>query len=97
MSVITSGTYERYFYQDGKLYHHILDPNTGYSVDNGLSSVSILSADGTDGDALSTTCFVLGPDKGMQLIETLDGIEAAFIDEDDNITYSSGWPASAAD
>ena len=97
MSVITSGTYERYFYQDGKLYHHILDPNTGYSVDNGLSSVSILSADGTDGDALSTTCFVLGPDKGMQLIETLDGIEAAFIDEDDKITYSSGWPASAAD
>ena len=94
MSVITSGTYERYFYQDGRLYHHILDPDTGYSVENGLSSVSILSADGTDGDALSTTCFVLGPEKGMELIESLDSIEAEFIDENDNISYSSGWPVS---
>ena len=92
MSVITSGTYERYFEQDGVLYHHILDPFTGYSVNNGLTSVTILSKAGTDGDALSTTCFVLGPDKGMELIESLDGIEAMFVADDLTISYSSGWP-----
>lgn len=92
MSVITSGTYERYFEQDGVLYHHILDPVTGYSVNNGLTSVTILSEDGTDGDALSTTCFVLGPEKGMDLIESMEGIEAMFIADDDTISYSSGWP-----
>ncbi len=92
LSVITSGTYERYFEQDGKRYHHILDPNTGYPVDNGLTSVSIISADGTDGDSLSTTCFALGEEDGMKLIESLDGIEALFIDEDNHMTFSSGWP-----
>ncbi len=90
-SVITSGTYERYFEQDGKLYHHILDPGTGYPIDNGLTSVSILSHDGADGDALSTTCFVLGAKKGMGLIESLDGIEALFIDADGVQTASTGW------
>lgn len=92
MSVITSGTYERYFEQDGVLYHHILDPVTGYSVNNGLTSVTILSEDGTDGDALSTTCFVLGPEKGMDLIESMEGIGAMFIADDNTISYSSGWP-----
>ena len=61
-------------------------------MENGLTSVSILSKDGTDGDALSTTIFALGPEKGMEMIESLDGIEAMFIDEDLNMTYSSGWP-----
>ena len=92
ISVITSGTYERYFELDGKRYHHILDVDTGYPVENGLTSVSILSKDGTDGDALSTTIFALGPEKGMEMIESLDGIEAMFIDENLNMTYSSGWP-----
>ena len=92
-SVITSGTYERFFELDGVIYHHILDPESGYPVENGLSSVSILSADGTDGDALSTTCFALGPEKGMELVEQLDGIEAMFIDGEENVTVSSGWPA----
>ena len=91
-SVITSGTYERYFLLDGELYHHILDPDTGYSIQNGLSSVSILSEDGTDGDALSTTCFILGEEKGLELIESLDGIEALFIHEDETMRSSSGWP-----
>lgn len=91
LSVITSGTYERYFEKDGVIYHHILDPDTGYPVENGLTSVSILSEDATDGDALSTTCFVLGLEKGMELIESLDGIEAMMIDEDGKIYSSSGW------
>ena len=91
-AVITSGTYERFFELDGVIYHHILDVNTGYPVENGLASVSILSKSGTDGDALSTACFALGPEKGMALIEQLDGTEAMFIDADENITCSSGWP-----
>ena len=91
-SVITSGTYERYFELDGVIYHHILDVHTGYPVDNSLTSVSILSADSTDGDALSTTCFALGEEKGMELIESLEGVEAMFIDENEEIRTSSGWP-----
>ena len=94
LSVITSGTYERYFIaEDGTMYHHILDPDTGYSVQNGLMSVSIISPDGTSGDALSTTCFVLGLEKGMQLIESLDDTEALFILEDETMIASSGWPS----
>ena len=91
-AVITSGTYERYFELDGVLYHHILDPQTGYSVSNGLSSVTILTEDATAGDALSTACFILGPEDGMALIEGLDGVEALFIDESEVLTASSGWP-----
>ncbi len=90
--VITSGTYERYFILDDVLYHHILDPGTGYSMNNGLASVSIMASAGTDGDALSTVCFLLGQKKGLELIEDLDGIEAMFIDEDGNMICSSGWP-----
>ena len=91
MSVITSGTYERYFKLDDRIYHHILDPKTGYPVDNGLTSVTILSDDATDGDALSTTCFCLGPEEGLALIESLDGTEAMFVNEDEEIVTSSGW------
>ena len=94
-SVITSGTYERYFIEDGVLYHHILDPDTGYPVQNDLTSVSILSDNGADGDALSTTCFILGREKGMELIESLDGIEAMFITDEEEKIYSSGWEHAA--
>ena len=94
LSVITSGSYERCFYQDGRLYHHILDPKTGMSADTGLSGVSIVSASGAVGDALSTACFVLGPEKGMELIESLPGIEALFITENEELIPSSGWQGS---
>ncbi|MBD5136992.1 MAG: FAD:protein FMN transferase [Lachnospiraceae bacterium] len=89
-SIVSSGNYERYFYEDGKLYHHILDTDTGYPVDNNLYSVSIISDSSVDGDGLSTTCFLLGIDKGMELIESLDNIEAVFIDSDYKVYYSSG-------
>ena len=91
-SVVTSGVYERYFYEDGKLYHHILDPATGYSVSNGLNSVTILCRDSAAADALATACFVLGEDKGMQLIEETDGAEALFLDTDLMPHTSSGFP-----
>ncbi len=81
-SVVSSGTYERYFDLDGVHYHHILDTKTGYPYDNGLLGVTILSDSSTDGDGLSTTCFTLGLEKGMELIESLDGVEALFMTED---------------
>ena len=62
-AVITSGGYERNFTKNGKTYHHILDPSNGYSANNGLTSVTIISSDGTLADALSTSLFVMGKDK----------------------------------
>lgn len=90
-SVVSSGNYERYFYaDDGTFYHHILNPATGYSYDNDLSDVTILSKDSLTGDCLSTTCFCLGLEDGMKLIESLDGIEAVFVTNEGEIHYSSG-------
>ncbi|MBR5267732.1 MAG: FAD:protein FMN transferase [Lachnospiraceae bacterium] len=90
MSVVTSGVYERYFELDGNHYHHILNPATGYPYENDLLSVTILSGSSADGDGLSTTCFSLGLEAGMELINSLDGIYGCFIDEDYNIYYSEG-------
>lgn len=79
-SVVTSGSYERYFRtEDGKLYHHILNPATGNPCDTDLYSVTILSEKSVDGDALSTICFALGLEKGRAFIEGLDGVEALFV------------------
>ncbi|MCD7882472.1 MAG: FAD:protein FMN transferase [Lachnospiraceae bacterium] len=91
-SVVTSGTYERYFEVDGKIYHHILDPKTGYPTANGLTSVTILADSSTQCDALSTSCFVLGLENGMELIESLEQVEAMFITEDGTMYRTSGFP-----
>lgn len=90
MSVVTSGIYERYFVEDDRLYHHILDTKTGYPVENELYSVTIISPTSTDGDALSTICFALGSEDGMALIETLDGIECVYCLSDGTLLFSSG-------
>ncbi len=82
LSAVSSGNYERYFTKDDVLYHHILDPSTGYPVDNDLLSVTILSPYSVDGDALSTLTFALGSEKGRQLIESLPDISAIFITKD---------------
>ena len=90
MSVVTSGVYERHFEVNGKNFHHILNPKNGYPYDNGLISVTILSENSVDGDGLSTACFSLGLEAGMELINSLNGVYACFIDEDYNIHYSEG-------
>lgn len=94
-SVVTSGIYERGFERDGVRYHHLLDPHTGWPVQNGLASVTILSASSVEGDALSTACFVLGEEDGLALIEKTEGVEALFIRTDGTQVRSSGFPTEA--
>lgn len=89
-SVVSSGTYERNFEENGKFYHHILNPKTGYPYDNHLVSVTIFSDDSVDGDGLSTSCFALGLEKGMEFIDSLSGIYALFVTDDGELHYSEG-------
>ena len=89
-SVVSSGIYERCFKQGGKLYHHILNPPTGYPYDNGLISVTIISDQSVDGDALSTTCFALGLEDGLKFAEK-KGVQAVFITEDYELHYTDGF------
>lgn len=90
-SLVSSGIYERFFTAgDGTLYHHIIDTKTGYPVSNNLFGVTILSRSSTAGDALSTACLILGLEDGLALVESLDGIEAVFITDDNALHCSSG-------
>ena len=89
-SVVSSGIYERCFKQGGKLYHHILNPQNGYPYENGLISVTIISDQSVDGDALSTTCFALGLEDGLKFAEK-KGVQAVFITEDYELHYTDGF------
>ncbi len=89
-AVVTSGIYERGFDLDGVRYHHILDTSTGWPVQNELAGVSIIAPNAFDADTLSTTVFAMGVEKGMEFIESLDGIEAVFVTRDDSVTWTSG-------
>ena len=90
ITVVTSGTYERYIEVDGVKYHHVLNPKTGYPFETDLIQVSIVMDEGmsADADAISTTCLALGRDEGIKYIEKLSrdmNIEAIFLDNDGNI------------
>lgn len=89
-SVVSSGVYERYFELDGKVYHHLIDSKTGYPRENNILGVTIISQSSLQADALSTSCFMLGVDEGMELIESLDDVEAIFITDDFKLHYSTG-------
>jgi len=84
----TSGDYERYFLDGDKRIHHIINPSTGQSA-TGIQSVSVIAPDGIDSDALSTTVFVLGIEKGLALINQLEGIDAIIIDGEGKLHYSA--------
>ena len=88
-NVSTSGDYEKYFMQNGKRYHHILDPSTGYPAESSLISVTVVSDNGLLSDGLSTACFVLGKEKGERLLETY-GAEGVFIDQNKKVTVTKG-------
>ena len=85
----TSGDYEKYFMEDGKRYHHILNPEDGYPVWNGVTSVTVVCDNGLLADGLSTACFVLGIEDAQPLLEKYHA-DAAFIDEDHNVYLTSG-------
>ncbi len=89
-STVTSGIYERGFDLDGVRYHHILDPVTGWPVQNELASVTIFSDSSMWGDALATAAFALGTGEGTALIEGIEGVEAVFIARDRTVTATSG-------
>ena len=90
-TAVTSGTYERKFEQDGVLYHHILDPATGYPCETDVASVTVVSTlDSADCDALSTMCLLYGLEDGLELIESLDGVEAVFVTDSGEVHCSSG-------
>ncbi len=90
LSVVSSGVYERNFQKDGVNYHHILNPQDGYPYQNGLTDVTIVSELSADGDGLSTVCFSLGLEKGMEVVDALDGVYGFFITEDGELHYSKG-------
>lgn len=89
MAVSTAGDYQRYFIQDGIRYHHILDPQT-LQPSRLARSVTIVAGTGVLADGLDTGIFVMGPEKGMALIERLPGVEGVIIDADGNVSVSSG-------
>ncbi len=88
-TVVTSGDDERYFEHQGKRYTHILDPRTGYPADK-VQSVTILSQQASWADALATGIFVLGPKKGLKVIESLPNVEGMIVDKHGKIHASKG-------
>ena len=92
--IVTSGVYERYFEENGVRYHHILDPKTGSPAESGLVSVTVLCENGAWADALSTACFVLGPDGALALRDDLadqgTDFELILVTDDGRVLYTDG-------
>lgn len=88
-SVVTSGNYERFFMKDGKSFHHILNPKTGYPSESKIVSATIISNKSIQGDGLSTGVYIMGVKKSLKLIESLDGIDAIFITENKEVYTTS--------
>ena len=89
-SLVTSGSYQRYYIVDGTRYHHIIDPDTLMPA-QGYVSVSVVCQSSADGDALSTALFCMSPEEGLALIEAMPGIEAMWVMTDGSRQYSSGF------
>ena len=90
-AIVTSGSYQRYYVVGGKSYHHIIDKETLMSADRGFLSVSVICNDSGMGDALSTALFCMSLEDGMELINSLDGVEALWVLEDEAKHYSNGF------
>lgn len=89
-SIVTSGIYERYIEEDGEIYHHLMDPDTGYPFDNNLASVTIISDASIDGDALSTVVFGFGLEDGLDYINNREDIDGIFITKEQEVYLSEG-------
>lgn len=90
-SIVTSGIYERFIEDEfGHKYHHILDPKTGYPYENEIAGVTIVSKYSIDGDALSTSVFALGIEKGLEFLESQPDVEAIFVTTDYKVYITEG-------
>lgn len=89
-TVVTSGIYERYLEQNGKKYHHILNPFTGYPMDNSLASVTIITNTSIDADAMTKSIFYKGIEKGPEYVKSLKGIEAIFVTKNKEVYITDG-------
>ncbi len=90
-ALATSGDYEKFFIKNGKRYHHLLDPFTGQPAQK-CQSTTIMAPCAMDADALATTVFILGPDKGFALINKLPDIHALIVDQRGRVLLSPNWP-----
>ena len=88
-SVVTSGIYERYFELNGQRYHHILDPHTGFPLDNELLSVTVISEDSIEGDICTTLLYGMGVEKGLVYLRTRPELEAIFVTRAGQVICSS--------
>ncbi len=90
-ALVTSGPYERFFIQDGRRYHHILNTRTGYPVETPFTSVSIISGESFIADALSTACYSLSKEEGLELTASLEGVHVLYIDEEKQVYPSDSF------
>ena len=89
-AIVTSGIYERYLEVDGTKYHHIMDPRTGYPLDNEISGVTVFAPTSFDGDSYSTALFLMGIEEGIEFINSKDGFEVAYVDKEGGVHLSAG-------
>lgn len=88
-AIVTSGDYERFFEIGGRRYHHIMDPRTGYPA-RGVVSATVIARTATEADALATAALVLGPERGLRMLEDLPGVEGLLVDEHLRTSVTSG-------
>ena len=88
--MVTSGVYERAFVRDGRAYHHILDPATGYPAETDLLSATVVSRDSIDGDGYTTALVIMGADRAIEFAQNHPRIEAVLLTCEGDVLATSG-------